>query len=183
MDQPDELRRSLLLCLGALSAGAPVAALARQAVPAPRAYVLGAGAGEHLIHFRDGGDIYIMAGAATGSPGYAMGTQQLKAGGGIPVHRHLHMEEAFYVLEGSGECLLEDARQPVGPGTSIFIPRNTWHGFATASQDLVFLWTMTPGGLDEFFRETCAAPGDPRKTFTPEQLRQIALKYGTEFRH
>ena len=27
--------------------------------PAPQGYVLGAGEGEHLIHFRDGGNIFI----------------------------------------------------------------------------------------------------------------------------
>jgi quercetin dioxygenase-like cupin family protein len=149
---------------------------------APRGYVLGASRGEHLIHFRDGGDIFIMAGSATGSDNFAMGTQQIKAGGGIPVHRHLHMEEAFYVLDGNGECMLDDTRHVISRGASIFIPRNTWHGFSTPDHELVLLWTMTPGGLDGFFRETCSLPGVPPKQLTGAQIRQIALKYGTEFR-
>jgi len=77
---------------------------------APQGYVLGATEGEHLIHFRDAGDIFIKAGPATGSDNFALGTQQLPAGGGIPVHRHFRMDEAFYVLEGSGIFTLNDAR-------------------------------------------------------------------------
>jgi hypothetical protein len=41
---------------------------------------------------------------------------------------------------------------------------------------------VTPPGLDGFFRETCTPPGAPAKQLTREQIREIALKYGTEFR-
>jgi len=37
--------------------------------------VLAAGEGEHLIHFRDGGNIFIKAGPASGSENLAFGTQ------------------------------------------------------------------------------------------------------------
>jgi len=67
--------------------------------PVPQGYVLGAGEGEHLIHFRDGGNIYIKVDPVKGSNNLALGTQQLPKGSGIPIHRHLHKDEAFYVLE------------------------------------------------------------------------------------
>ena len=60
-------------------------------------FVLGAAEGEHLIHFRDHGNVFIKIGGGTGSPQIAMGTQQVMAGSGIPVHRHLKMDEAFYI--------------------------------------------------------------------------------------
>jgi hypothetical protein len=41
---------------------------------------------------------------------------------------------------------------------------------------------MTPAGLDGFFGETCSDPGAPPKQLTREQIKEIALKYGTEFR-
>jgi hypothetical protein len=41
---------------------------------------------------------------------------------------------------------------------------------------------MTPAGLDGFFRDTCNPPGAPPKQLTKEQIRETALKYGTEFR-
>ena len=62
---------------------------------ARRGYVLGPAEGEHLIHFRDHGNIFIQVGSATGSDDVAVGTQQVTRGGGIPIHRHFHMDEAF----------------------------------------------------------------------------------------
>jgi hypothetical protein len=46
----------------------------------------------------------------------------------------------------------------------------------------VLLWMVTPPGLDSFFRETCRAPGAPAKGLSREQIREVALKYDTEFR-
>ena len=50
-------------------------------------YVLGHTEGEHLIHFRDHGNIYIK----TSSANLAFGTQQVMVGSGIPIHRHFLM--------------------------------------------------------------------------------------------
>src|SRR5213080_2507245 len=96
---------------------------------ASQGYVLGATEGEHLVHFRDAGNIFIKVGPTTGSDSLALGTQQVPVGAGIPIHRHLRMDEAFYVLEGSGIFTLNNARHPFEKGGTIFIPRNAWHGF------------------------------------------------------
>jgi len=81
-----------------------------------KGYLLDSSEGEHFIHFRDQGNIFIKFGSATGSDNLAMGTQQVMAGTGIPVHRHFHMDEAFYVLEGSGTVLLNDLRHQFEKG-------------------------------------------------------------------
>jgi quercetin dioxygenase-like cupin family protein len=148
---------------------------------ASQGYVLAAGGGEHLIHYRDAGNIFIKVDPVTASGNFAMGTQQLPIGSGIPVHRH-QMDEAFYVLEGSGTFMLNEVRRSCERGGTIFIPKNTWHGFANPDQELVLLWIMAPPGLDGFFRETCSPPGEPRKELTREQINAIARKYGTEYR-
>src|SRR5262245_60510684 len=96
----------------------------------PAGYVLAATGGEHLIHFRDAGDIFFKVDPLTGCGSMAMGTQQVLAGTGIPIHRHFQMDEVFYVLEGSGTFILNDVRHPFAKGATIFIPRNAWHGFA-----------------------------------------------------
>ena len=83
---------------------------------APHGYVLGATEGEHLIHFRDGGNVFINVGPATGSGNLALGTQQVPVGAGIPIHRHLRVDEAFYVLNGSGIFTLNDAGHPFEKG-------------------------------------------------------------------
>jgi quercetin dioxygenase-like cupin family protein len=144
--------------------------------------VVGPEGGEHLVHFRDRGNLFINFGAATGSTSLGLGTQQVMAGSGIPVHRHFKMDEAFWVLGGSGVVILEDVRHPFEKGATIFIPRNTWHGFENPQHELLLLWVVTPAGLDGFFRETCTPPGVPLKQPTQEQVREIARKYDTEFR-
>jgi len=176
-------RRSFLLGLGALGISQALPPGMSGARPeAPQGYVLGNTEGEHLVHFRDHGNIFIKAGAATGSDKLALGTQQVTAGAGIPIHRHLRMDEAFYVLEGSGIVTLNDAPHTFEKGATIFIPRNCWHGFSNPDHELLLLWIMSPAGLDGFFRETCNMPGAGPKQLTREQVREIALKYGTEFR-
>jgi len=183
LNSSEHKRRSFLLSVGALGAAQllPQRLLAAEAGQ-PQGDVLGVNEGEHLIHFRDGGSILIKAGAATGSRNLALGTQQVIKGGGIPVHRHLQMDEAFYILEGSGMISLNDVRHPFEKGATILIPQNSWHGFENPDHELLLFWMVSPAGLDGFFRETCTPPGGPPKPLTPDQIKEIARKYGTEFR-
>jgi quercetin dioxygenase-like cupin family protein len=148
----------------------------------PPGYVLGAAEGEHLVHFRNSGNVLIKVGSAAGSDNLALGTQQVPVGAGIPIHRHLRMDEAFYVVEGSGIFTLNDAQHPFEKGGTIFIPRNAWHGFANPDHELLLLWIMAPAGLDGFFRDTCNPPGVLPKQLTREQVNEIACKYATEYR-
>jgi quercetin dioxygenase-like cupin family protein len=148
----------------------------------PQGYVLAAGEGDHLIHFRDAGSIFIKIDPVKGANNLSLGTQHLPKGSGIPVHRHFQMDEAFYVLEGGGSVTLNDVRYRCEKGGTIFIPKNTWHGFSCPDRDMLLLWVMAPPGLDKFFRETCRPPGESAKELTREQINAIGLKYGTEYR-
>jgi quercetin dioxygenase-like cupin family protein len=183
MNALEQKRRSFLFGLGGLgiSQVLPQGMTMPQA-SAPKGYVLGAAEGEPLIHFRDHGKIFIKVGSATGSDSLALGTQQVTVGAGIPIHRHLKTDEAFYVLEGSGIFILNDARHSFEKGGTIFIPKNSWHGFANPDYELLLLWIVSPAGLDGFFRDTCNPPGVPPKQLTREQINDIARKYGTEFK-
>jgi quercetin dioxygenase-like cupin family protein len=183
MNTPEQKRRSFLSGLGGLGISQVLPQGMTQAqAAAPQGYVLAAAEGEQLVHFRDHGNIFIKVGSATGSDNLALGTQQVTVGAGIPIHRHLQMDEAFYVLEGSGIFILDDARYSFEKGGTIFIPKNSWHGFANPGHELLLLWIMSPPGLDGFFRDTCNPPGVPPKQLTREQLNEIARKYATEFR-
>lgn len=182
MDAFDPQRRSFLMGAGSLGLSQVLPPGSTQPHATQQGYVLGAAEGETLIHFRDRGAIIIKASPATGSHQLALGTQQVMRGTGIPVHRHFHMDEVFYVLEGGGNFLLNDVPQSFEKGATIFIPRNAWHGFQNPDHELLLLWLISPPGLEDFFRETCTAPGIPSKQLTREQIHEIALKYGTEFR-
>jgi quercetin dioxygenase-like cupin family protein len=183
MNAFEQRRRSFLFSMGALGISQVLSQGASGGeAEARNGYALRATEGEHLVHFRDGGEISIKISAATGSEHLALGTQQVNAGSGIPIHRHLQMDEAFYVLEGSGIFILNDARHPFEAGSTIFIPRNSWHGFENREHELLLLWIVSPAGLDGFFRDTCNPPGVPPKQLSREQIKEIARKYGTEFR-
>ena len=176
-------RSSLFTTLGTLgvSQAQPPSSIEAQGA-AKRGLALGLTEGEHLVHFRDRGNIFIKIGSAAGSDNLAMGTQQVMAGSGVPIHRHFQMDEAFYILEGRGDFILNDVHHPFEKGGTIFIPKNSWHGFANPDRELLLLWIVSPAGLDGFFRETCNPPGVPPKRFTHDQINEIARKYATEFR-
>ena len=183
MDAFEQSRRSLLFAAGALGIGGVLwGGNGKGQAAAGGGYVLGPAEGEHLLHFRDRGNIFIKVGSATGSDHLASGTQQVMVGTGIPIHRHFDMDEAFFVLDGSGALVLNEVRHPFEKGAAIFIPRNSWHGFENPDHELLLLWIVTPAGLDGFFRDTCSSPGVPPKQLTREQIRQIALKHNTAFR-
>jgi quercetin dioxygenase-like cupin family protein len=178
MNAFEEKRRSCLVSLGGFGLIGMLPQGARAQAGGRQGYVLNATEGEHLIHFRDHGNIFIKV----SSDYFAVGTQQVMVGSGIPIHRHFQMDEAFYVLDGSGIVTLNDVPHPFEKGGTIFIPKNSWHGFSNPDHELLLLWLVSPAGLDGFFRETCNPPGVPPKQFTREQISEIARKYGTEFR-
>jgi quercetin dioxygenase-like cupin family protein len=183
MDAFDQQRRSLLVSLGGLGISPLLLeSIAGAQAAAAQGYLLDAAEGEHLVHYRDQGNIFIKLSAATGSANLAMGTQQVMAGTGIPIHRHFKMDEAFYVLDGSGTFILNDGRHSFEEGGTIFIPKNSWHGFENPDDELLLLWMVSPAGLDGFFRDTCSPPGMPPKHLTLVQIHEIARKYDTEFK-
>ena len=181
MKHVNHKRRSLLLGLAGLGIGHAVGQRGALAQPAaPKGYVLGPAEGEHLI--QRGGNIFIKADPTKGSAALAMGTQQILAGVGIPIHRHLQMDEAFYVIDGGGTFILDDARHPIEKGGTIFIPKNRWHGFENPDRELVLLWIVAPPGLEAFFREVATRPGVQPTPRTKAQLNEIGARYATEFR-
>ena len=117
-------RRSFLV--GATSIGVAHALLQSEVEAQTEAhgYVLGAAEGEHLVHYRNPGNIFIKVDPVKGSNNVACGTQQVPIGAGIPIHRHFEADEAFYILEGSGTFILNDVRHPFEKGGTIFIPKN-----------------------------------------------------------
>lgn len=156
----------------------------RSESPRAPAYVLQPGEGEVLFGGPRGGKVIIKVDPEkTGSPQMAMGIQYLV--GGVPVHKHEQEEEVFFVHAGQGVGIVGEERIPLQPGTTMYIPPGTWHGFEPVEGDdeTQVLWIVTPGSgettqLDKFFRETRAPAGEEPKTFTPEQFEDILRKHG-----
>lgn len=58
-------------------------------------------------------------------------------------HYHKLSEEFYFVLEGTGEMMVDKETQPVGPGDGILIPAGAWHQI-TAKTDLRFICCCAP---------------------------------------
>jgi quercetin dioxygenase-like cupin family protein len=59
----------------------------------------------------------------------------LKPGKGHDFHKHPTQEEVIYVISGAIEQWLEDKKQILGPGDSIFIDANVVHASFNVSRD------------------------------------------------
>jgi len=161
------MRRTLLVRLGAASV-----ALLAWGQGTREVYVLPPGAGEVLE--RASGSVVIKASPRTGSSRLAVGTQTLRPGAGIGVHRHVGADEVRIVQKGTGWVLVNGRKLAVEPGATAFVPAGAWHGVENAAE-LEILWIVSPPGLEDFFRETAGRP------LTRDQMAEIAQKHGTVF--
>jgi quercetin dioxygenase-like cupin family protein len=82
-------------------------------------------------------------------------------------HRHDNAEESFYVLEGVLTVKFAHETHTLGPGSFVLIPRGTPHAQGNLTDNPArFITTVTPGGIEEFFRDRSELlktikPGDP----------------------
>jgi mannose-6-phosphate isomerase-like protein (cupin superfamily) len=80
---------------------------------------------------------------------------------GPPPHRHRETVELFYVLEGGLTIEVDGENVPAPAGTFVMVAPGTAHKFSTTSgRSARFLVVVTPGGLEEYFRELARAIGD-----------------------
>lgn len=108
-----------------------------------------------------------------------------------PLHRHLHDDETFLVLDGSVELVADGEEYTAQAGSTIFLPKHTVHGFVVASSTARFLTVHNPGGFDRFTNRvgfpavldaTVDEPTPPPGATapTPEELTRIAAEHGIE---
>ena len=103
---------------------------------------------------------------------------------GGPRHRHRDQDEWLYVIDGQFEFHVGQRTLHVGPGESVFVPRNAPH-----------VWTATnPGGgkvinvyqpagqMEEFFRDIGKYDGHPpvHEALGLDGLRQLFTAYGMD---
>ncbi len=94
-----------------------------------------------------------------------------------PLHRHSREDEYSFVLEGRMGALLGDDVIYADAGELAFKPRDQWHTFWNAGDGPCrILEIISPGGFEHYFREAGALE-DPK----PEQMAEIATRYGIEF--
>jgi quercetin dioxygenase-like cupin family protein len=83
--------------------------------------------------------------ASTGAAMLVVIEVNLAQGHGHNFHKHPDQEEVIYVIEGQVEQWLETEKQQLGPGDSIFIPKDVVHAsFNTSSQPAKLLAILAP---------------------------------------
>ena len=86
---------------------------------------------------------------------------------GPPLHVHRDQDDTFFVLEGVLTVQVGDEVFDIGPGDFATVPPGVPHTFANIRKDqpaVKAINLMTPGGLDEQFRDMALiseAPSDP----------------------
>ncbi len=94
-----------------------------------------------------------------------------------PLHRHHNEDEYSYVIRGRLGALLGDEVVEAGPGSWVFKPRDQWHTFWNAGEDVCeIIEVIAPGGFEDFFREVAAAHGDM------EQFMEICARYSLDMK-
>jgi mannose-6-phosphate isomerase-like protein (cupin superfamily) len=104
----------------------------------------------------------------------------IKPGEGPGDHVHFNREEIFFIVEGTYELAVGGQTTTVGPGTIVFIPRNTVHRFKNVGDTTGCMldWSL-PGGQDHYFKaisELGASEG-----LTGEKVMEINKQFDTKF--
>jgi len=95
---------------------------------------------------------------------------------GPPLHAHRYEDGFFYILEGEFDFQLAGKAITAGPGTSIFIPRQTAYAFRGKDDKGRFLVLTHPGGLDLFFHDVKAVVQGQQPIL--ERLVPVLEKHG-----
>ncbi len=120
---------------------------------------------------------------ADGIDSVSVCTEEIPAGGGIPVHKHLNHDEIFFFHKGNGSFVLEDRQFVVGEGSIAFMPKDTWHGLKNTGKELLLLiFSFSPAGFEEFFKQIGTIKGAVFKAKTPIEINSIAKKYGMVYK-
>ena len=96
---------------------------------------------------------------------------------GWPRHVNRDQDEWVYVVDGEVELEVGKKRIPLGPGESMFIPRNIEHTWAGISGPVKIINTYQPAGkIEEFFQVLAKFKDLPtseqtlQKSYTTEQI-------------
>lgn len=103
-----------------------------------------------------------------------------------PYHRHVDLDEAFYLLEGSVTFFCEGERIDLTAGGYIYLPGGVAHGFRVDNlAPATMLILCLPGNDFTRFVEEMGTPAIERTLPTPVQpdmqkLIALSVKYGSE---
>jgi uncharacterized cupin superfamily protein len=128
-----------------------------------------------------GDTIQLHLGAAHNGGAFTMVTDTTPPGGGPPPHFHKREDEWWFVLEGQPEFFDGAKWNPVAPGGSVFMPRDSLHTFRNSGPGpLKQVIHTAPAGFEVFFRrshEEFHRNGEPDM----KRILEIAAENGIYF--
>ncbi|WP_324719990.1 cupin domain-containing protein [Salinimicrobium sp. HB62] len=103
---------------------------------------------------------------------------------GPPPHCHAKYHEAFHILEGEMDFIINGSRKTIKKGESVDLPPNTVHTFKN-SGDKVCKWVNihSPKGFSEFFEKYGVPESESNaaeKSVSPEIIQQV-LKTASDY--
>lgn len=95
---------------------------------------------------------------------FSMGIQVMPPGCHVRAHGHAKNDEVFYILEGSGRCVIDGVTHPLEAGSTVLLGRYCEHTIHNdGTNDLKFVWFFTPPGLEQVVEKA----GRPRTPGVP----------------
>ena len=106
-------------------------------------------------------------GTASSPAPFSMGVQVMPPGCHVRAHGHARNDEVFYIIEGTGRCVIDGVSHTLEPGSTVMLGRYCEHSIHNdGTGDMKFVWFFTPPGLEQVVE----AAGKPRKAGdTPPQ--------------
>ena len=99
-----------------------------------------------------------------------------------PPHTHTLEDETYYILDGRWSFEAGGESFAAEPGSLVFLPRGVQHSFAIHDDAARALMLLTPGGLENAFREmsepTTQTRGLPPQPDGPPPIARMAEVFG-----
>ncbi|PWQ95131.1 cupin domain-containing protein [Leucothrix pacifica] len=109
---------------------------------------------------------------------FGMFTVEMDSPKGPPRHIHEDADEAFYVLKGEAEVLVDGEKTTIKAGEAGFAPKGKEHTFKfTGDEGGKILVVVTPGGFEGFF----GASVDLKIPDQMPELEKISKDHGQVF--
>jgi len=126
----------------------------------------------------NGDKIHVLLEKGKTNDSLGMFTVEIDGSKGPPRHIHEDADEAFYVLEGEAEVLVDGETKTIAAGEAGFAPKGKEHTFKmTGDEGGKVLVVVTPGGFEGFFGATV----DLKLPEQMPELEKISKEFGQKF--
>lgn len=107
-----------------------------------------------------------------------MGYESIQPGARIPPHHHPYSGEILFIQRGTGLAALGSRERAVGPGATIYIPRNTRVSLrTTGNEPLTVAFIFARPGIGEYFRDLSVLEADSAAPISEEEVAAIRARH------